>query len=134
MNMVERVAAAQRTVDIFKGKKFADGKFDCIQLVLTHARHMGKRIKIPAYGDTKSAAAVLRQLGFTTLGAAMDKHFKRIPLAQILAGDIVEMPGTNGFSALSIAVGNGRVLGFHEDIPHADILQPVLISGAWRVA
>jgi hypothetical protein len=50
-----------------------------------------------------------------------------------MTGDIVEMPGSNGFSSLSIAVGNGRVVGFHEDIPHCDILQPLLISGAWRI-
>jgi hypothetical protein len=32
-----------------------------------------------------------------------------------------------------VAVGNGRTLGFHEDIPHCDILQPLIISGAWRI-
>lgn len=133
MNLVERVAATQKTVTAFKGKNFADGKFDCIQLVLCHARNMGKRIKIPAYGDAKSAADTLKRLGFRTLGGAMDKHFTRIEPVKVLAGDIVEMPGSNGFSALTIAVGNGRVLGFHEDIPHCDVLQPVMVSGAWRI-
>jgi hypothetical protein len=32
-----------------------------------------------------------------------------------------------------VALGNGRVLGFHEEVPHADVLQPVMISGAWRI-
>lgn len=133
MNLVERVKATQATVDAFKGKTFADGKADCIQLVLCHAKHMGRKIKVPRYGDTKSAAATLEKLGFRTLGQAMDKHFTRIEPVKVMAGDIVEMPGSNGFSSLSIAVGNGRVLGFHESVPHADILQPVLISGAWRI-
>lgn len=133
MNLVQRVAATEKTVTIFKGKNFALGKFDCIQLVLCHARNMGKRIKIPPYGDWKSSAAALGKVGFGTLGAAMDKHFTRIEPANVLAGDILESPGGNGFSGLTIAVGNGRVLGFHEDIPHCDILQPVLISGAWRI-
>jgi len=35
--------------------------------------------------------------------------------------------------ALTIAVGNGRVLGFHEDVSVAEILQPVEFVTAWRV-
>jgi hypothetical protein len=134
MNLIERVQATQKTVDAFKGKQFCEGKFDCIQLVLCHARHCGKRIKIPKYGDWESAGRVLRQLGFRTLGEAMDHHFERIKPVRAMAGDLIEMPGTNGFSALAVAVGNGRVIGFHEEVPHADILQPVIISGAWRVS
>lgn len=133
MNLIERIEATQKTVDIFKRKNFADGKFDCIQLVLCHARNMGKRIKVPRYGDLKSAADALREMGFRTLGEAMDAHFTRIEPVKAMAGDFVETPGENGFSSLMVALGNGRTLGFHEDIPHCDILQPVLISGAWRV-
>ena len=133
MNLIERVEAAQKTVDAFKGRAFEDGKTDCIQLVLRHARHMGKRIKVPRYGDLKSASNTLRTLGFKTLGEALDRHFTRIEPSQVLAGDVVEVPGENGFSSLMVAVGNGRALGFHQDIPHCDILQPLLISGAWRI-
>lgn len=133
MNLVERVAATQKTVDAFKGRTFAEGKADCVQLVITHARHMGKKIRTPRYGDARSAAAALREMGFETLGAAMDRHFTRIGTAEIMAGDIVESLGSNGFSGLMVAVGNGRTLGFHEDIPHCDILQPIIISGAWRI-
>lgn len=133
MDLVKRIAATQATVDAFKGKEFTEGKCDCVQLVLAHARHMGRRIKVPRYGDNKSAAAAIRELGFKTLGQAMDHHFRRIERHQIMAADIVEVPGENGFSSLMVAVGNGRTIGFHQDIPHADILQPVLISGAWRI-
>lgn len=133
MNIVERVAATQKTVDAFKGRVFADGKADCIQLVIGHARHMGRKIRIPRYGDLKSAAGVLKKLGYRTLGEAMDDHFVRIDNCQVLAGDIVETLGNNGFSSLMIAVGNGRTLGFHESIPHCDILQPLLVSGTWRI-
>lgn len=133
MNLVKRVAATQKTVDRMKGKTFHPGASDCVKLVLIHARHMGKRIAIPKYGSWKSAASTLRVLGFASLSEAMDHHFRRIEAHQVLAGDIVEMPGGNGFSGITIAVGNGRVLGFHEDIPHCDILQPVMISGVWRI-
>lgn len=133
MDLVKRVAATEKTVAAFKGKTFHPGPADCVKLVLVHATHMGKRIKVPKYGSWKSAAAAMRALGFSTLSEAMDHHFTRIEPVKVLAGDIVEMPGGNHFSALSVAVGNGRVLGFHESIPHCDILQPVMISGAWRI-
>lgn len=133
MNLLERMKRTQRTVDLWKGRPFKDGTGDCVQLVKAHARHMGKPLKVPSYKDTKSAGAALKKLGFRSLGEALDARFERIEPSRVLVGDIVETPGTNGFSSLHVAVGNGRSLGFHEDIPHADILQPVLISGAWRI-
>lgn len=133
MDMIKRMEATQRTVDAFKGRTFDDRKADCIRLIGCHARHMGRRIKIPAYRDASSAAKALRAAGFKTLGEAMDKHFTRIDRTKVLMSDIIEMPGSNGFSSLAVAVGNGRVLGFHEDVPHCDILQPLMISGAWRI-
>lgn len=133
MNVIERVMATQKTVDTFKGKTFKNGQADCVQLVVAHARHMGRKIDVPRYGSVKSAAEAMRRLGFKTLGEAMDRHFRRIDKAMVMAGDIVEMPGENGFSGITIALGNGRVLGFHQDIPHCDVLQPLMTSGAWRV-
>jgi hypothetical protein len=133
MNLVKRMKATQRTLDKFKGRKFKDGTADCIQLVLAHARHMGRKITVPKYKDTKTAADVLRQLGFRTLGKAMDHHFERIDPHQVLLGDIVEGPGANGFSSLGIALGGGRALGFHEEVPHCDIVHPTIVTGAWRI-
>ena len=133
MNIIERVNATQKTVDKFKGREFCEGKSDCIQLVLLHARHCRRRITIPKYHDWESAARVLRKLGFRTLGQAMDHYFTPIKPVEVMTGDIVEMPGLNGFSGITIAVGNGRVLGFYEEVPHADILQPLIITGAWRI-
>lgn len=133
MDLIAAARATQKTVDRYKLRQFKEGKFDCVTLMLGHARHMGRKVKVPAYGDARSAASALRQMGFTTLGDAMDHLFTRIPVAEAMAGDVIEMPGQNGFSSLAVMVGNGRVLGFHEEIPHADILQPLLITGAWRI-
>jgi hypothetical protein len=133
MNLIQRAQRTQKTVDIWKGRPFKDGTGDCVQLVKAHARHLGNPIKIPRYHDVREAAAALRELGHKSLGEALDARFHRIATAQILVGDIVETLGSNGFSGLMIAVGNGRTLGFHEEIPHCDILQPLIISGAWRI-
>lgn len=133
MNLVERVKRTQRTVDAFKGKTFKDGRYDCVQLVKVHAQHMGKPLKVPRYSDLKGAAEALKSLGFKSLGEALDARFTRIEANRVLAGDIVETLGANGFSALLVALGNGRALGFHEEIPHCDILQPLIVSGVWRI-
>jgi hypothetical protein len=125
--------ATQKTVDQFKLRQYSDGKCDCIQIAIAHAARFGRKIVIPKYGDVESAARALRKLGFRTLGEAMDKHFERIDPQYRQLGDFVETPGMNGFSSIMVDVGNGRALGFHEDIPHCDILQPILISGAWSV-
>lgn len=133
MDLLQRMRATQKTVDRFKGQLLVWGTYDCGQMVVRHAAYAGIKIKLPRYGDRESAAAVMKQMGWRTLADAMDEHFQRLEPAKVLMGDIVEMPGGGGFSALTVAVGNGRVLGFHEDIPHADILQPLLISGAWTL-
>jgi hypothetical protein len=94
---------------------------------------MGRPIKVPPYRDLKGAAAALRKLGFKTLSEALDAHFTRIGAQDVLLGDVVEGPGANGFSSLGVALGGGRALGFHEEVPHADIVQPTLVTGAWRI-
>lgn len=131
--LIKAQRATQKTVDLCKGKAFVEWQNDCVKLIQRHAKHMGKPIKVPSYNDAKSAADALRALGAESLAEAMDQRFTRIAAHQILMGDIVEMPGANGFSGLTVAVGNGRVLGFHEDIPICEILQPLMISGAWRI-
>lgn len=133
MNLIQRAQRTQKTVDTWKGRPFRDGKTDCVQLVKAHARHMGRPIKIPRYRDVKEAAAALRGLGHASLGAALDARFHRIATADILVGDIVEGPGANGFSSLGIALGGGRALGFHEEVPHCDVVHPTLVTGAWRI-
>lgn len=133
MDLVKRMKATQRTQDKYQGRTFRYGTADCIQLVVQHAKHMGHPIKLPKYNDVKGAAATLRSLGFKNLSEALDHHFERIDPSRVLLGDLIEVPGENGFSSIMVAVGNGRTIGFHQDIPFADNLQPLMITGAWRI-
>ena len=133
MDLLKRMYATQATVDQFKEKAFDWGTYDCGQLVVAHAANCGRKIVVPPYGDKVGAARSLREAGWGTLHNAMDVLFTPIEPASAIMGDFVELPGGDGFSCLTVAVGNGRVLGFHADIPHCDILQPVLISGAWSI-
>lgn len=134
MDLVQRMTATQKTVDLYKRKSLVWGKFDCAQMMNAHRVHLGlKRIRIPSYGSPLSARKAIAEMGFDSLAQGMDHHFSRVEPSRVLMGDFVEMPGGQGFSGLTVSVGNGRVIGFHEDIEFADILQPLMISGAWSV-
>jgi hypothetical protein len=103
--MVRRVAAAQATLDKFKGRPCALG-----------------------------AKKALKRLGYDTLAEAMDGNgFERIPPAAAVVGDVIEMPGLEGPGALAVALGNGRAVAYHEDAIGAVVVQPSQMLAAWRV-
>jgi hypothetical protein len=132
-----RTRAAQATLDEFKGKAFRLGDRDCVRMVAAHLRRLGYRIKLPAKGSyrtVKSARKALAARGFADLVAAVDGHgLERIAPAAAVVGDIIACPGTDDFGpALHVALGNGRTVGFHEDLIGAGVLQPVEYVTAWR--
>jgi hypothetical protein len=137
MDLVRRAKAAQATLDRFRGQPFAWGKNDCARMALFHLRKLGKRIKGPpagSYSNPAEAKRELKKLGHKTLGAFLDAHFERVPHAAAIIGDIMELPGAEGLSGLAVCLGNGRVVGYHETTEGAEVLQPLMISGAWRVS
>ena len=133
--MAVRTAAAQKTLDRFKDAPFQWGKNDCARLVVFHLRKLGHHPRIARAGSYRtalSARAALRRSGFDTLGAALDSFdLPRITPAAALVGDIVEMEAGDALGALAICMGNGRVLGYHEDAPGAVVMQPLSILSAW---
>ena len=135
--VVHRVAVTQATCDRFIGEPFAWGRADCARMLAFHLQGFGHRLGLAKVGSYKSALGARRALarfGVATLAEAMDRAgFERIPPAAAVAGDVVELPGDEGFGAMTVALGNGRVLGWHESQPGAAVLQPVQYLAAWRV-
>jgi hypothetical protein len=135
--MVVRVAAAQATLDRFKDRPFAWGKYDCARLAAYHARKMGYRpslSKAGPYASAGSARAALKRLGFSSIIEAVDgMGFERIPPAAAMVGDLVAMPAVDALGAIAVVLGNGRVLGYHADAVGAAVLQPNEIDVAWRI-
>lgn len=135
--MIARVAAAQATLDQWKGKPFKLGRADCVRVAASHLRRMGHRVKLPpagSYATARSALKALKERGFANLAEAMDgAGFERIAPAAALPGDIIAMPSLGEVGALVIALSNGRVAGFHEDIVGVEVLQPNEYIAAWRV-
>lgn len=131
-----RAAAAQATLDRFKDVPFEFGRRDCAQLVKFHLRRLGHQVRVAKAGSYSSllgARRALRRLGHADLLELMDARFARIAPAAALVGDVIALPGTDGLGALTVYVGNGRVLGFHEEVVGATVLQPSDYVAAWRV-
>jgi hypothetical protein len=137
-DLPRRAAAAQAAVKRFKGVPLAYGKNDCVRMAAFVLRRMGHRPQLGKAGSYRSAPGAVRALrraGHETLAGALDGlGLVRIAPAAALPGDIVMLPAEGPFDgSLNIHVGNGRVLGYHEDAVGADILQPVRYLAAWRV-
>lgn len=138
IEMIRRQAAAQAVVDRFKGRPLVYGKDDCVRMAAFALRKMGHRPQLGRAGSYASALGAVRALtrsGFANLADALDAlKLERIAPAAARPADIVMIPGEAPFDgALTVAVGNGRVLGWHEDVGTAEILQPVEFVAAWRV-
>lgn len=137
--LVRRVKAAQSTRDEWWEQPHHYGHADCARMAASHLRRMGYKVRLPpegSYASQRTARMKLKAMGAETLADALDSMgFKRIAPAATLVGDIIELPGAAGdLSALTIALGNGRVLGWHPDAPKgACVMQPTEWLAAWRV-
>jgi hypothetical protein len=132
-----RVAAAQATLDRFKDRPLKLGRDDCVRMVAFHLRKLGHKVVLPAsgsYGTLRSALKELKTRGFASLADALDgMGFERIAPAAAAAGDVLMLPAVDQLGSLVVALGNGRVVGYHEDARGAAVLQPVEFVAAWRV-
>lgn len=140
MHEMNRRAAAVRAVQArFADRPFAWGSVDCVKVGAWHLRLMGHKLpalaKAGRYRSALGARAALKRAGFADLAAALDATaLPEIPPAAALIGDIVLLPGTDGWQSLCIVMGAGTVLGFHEEW---DVLSANRIDAsaarAWRV-
>lgn len=131
-----RAAATQATMARFRDQPFVWGSWDCVRMAAFHLRQLGHRPGLGRGGSYKSALgakAALKRAGHDDLPAALDALMPRIAPAQALVGDIIMCPGQEFGGGITIAVGNGRVFGYHEDAIGAVVQQPLDFTGAWRV-
>jgi hypothetical protein len=133
-----RAKAAQATLDRYKDLPFSfEQNRDCAKMTLFHLKKMGRPVvKLSAVGSYKSAngaRAALRRMGVSDLAELADKHFPRIAPAEALVGDLIELEGNGPLGTLSIYVGNGMVLTYHEDAVGAVVARLAEAKAAWRV-
>jgi len=138
--------AAQATLEKFRDVPFEAGKTDCAQIVKFHLRQLGRPLKFGEplnYKSMLQARALLKRLGFASVGDALGSKFPEIVPAMALVGDIIELAAeedekARALGGLVIYLGNNAVFGFHETLPGGTVMrigepgyQPPL--RAWRV-
>lgn len=136
MNLFERRDVTQATIDHFLPKPFSWVKAaTCLHMIRRHVRAMGKPVPtMPRFRSALSARAAMQARGWSSLAEVMDAVLPRITPAEVIIGDVVELPSSSDvFGALCIAVGNGRVMGYFEGEAGLAILQPIAAPiAAWR--
>lgn len=134
---VRRTRAAQNTLDVWSKRKMKLGTSDCVRMIAAHLRSMGHKVRLPAsgsYGTYAGALKALKAAGHASVADALDAMgFERIAPAAAIVGDIVMLPADHPLGAFTVALGNGRVVGFHEEAVTAATLQPVVYASAWRI-
>jgi hypothetical protein len=138
IEMIKRQQVAQAAVDRFKGEPLIFGKNDCARMaafVLRKFGHSPKMARAGTYSNAIGAVRALQRSGHASLEAWIDSlGLERIAPAAALPGDLVLLPAAEPFGGgLTIAVGNGRVLGYHDDLDAAEVLHPVVYVTAWRL-
>ena len=136
--MIRRAHAAQACIDRFAGKPYAPGTRDCVKLAGHSMHKLGRRVGLTKglrYSTEAGGLKAMRKLGFKSLIEAVDAAgLERIAPAAALPGDIValETEADSDFGcALTVAIGNGRVVGFLNGV--GAVLQPSSYLTAWRV-
>lgn len=131
--------AAQAALDHWQRHKWRMGEADCVRMIASHLRLLRYKVKLPPAGSYRTVKAALRKLdefGYASIPDALDQlGLERIVPARTRVGDILQLPSEDErLPALTIALGNGRVVGWHGDAPAgATVLQPVEFVNAWRV-
>jgi hypothetical protein len=135
--LVRRTEITQATLDRFIGKSFAYGRADCVQMAAFHLKAMGHTVLLSKGGQYRSALGAgkaIRRAGYASLAEALDAMgLERIPPAAALPGDIIAIPTAAKLECLMIVLGNGRALGWVDEVPEASVLQPVMYETGWRV-
>ena len=122
--------------------RFKDRPFDwrkaatCIHLVRFHAAQMGHKLPVvPKFKSALGAKKALLSTGFQTLPALLDSRFDRIPPAFMRVGDILAMPGDEGWEGLLLKGDKVKFLGWHQDVAGCEYMEIDMGAaiGAWRL-
>jgi hypothetical protein len=129
--------AAQACLDRFGGKTYEPGKRDCAILAAHLLHQYGVSVPVMKgmrYSTEAGAIKALKRTGCRDIIAVVDAlGLQRIAPAAARTGDLVGLPCDGPWGcALTVAVGNGRLLGFFEGVCH--VFQPQTYVAAWRVA
>lgn len=141
IELIRRRDIAQAVFDRFAGRPLKWGQDDCVRMAAFNLRKFRRPVslaKAGTYASARGALKALKRAGFDTLEAAVDAQgLEPIAPAMALPGDLIGLPAEEDgpWLALTVALGNGRVLGFQGGacrvlVPNYDAANRVR---GWRV-
>jgi hypothetical protein len=132
--LIRRHAAVEKVVRKYQGKPCDFREADCIRMARTLLIALGHRPpKLPAYSSLLGARKALKAKGFDTVEALLDSLLPRIPMARLLPGDLLVVPGEDdGIDAVWMALGVNRAFGWHADAEGAVAIEPRQVKAAFR--
>jgi hypothetical protein len=127
---IEKRAVTQEVLDDYRDKPLVWGAKDCARMIAPVLQRAGYKPGLSRAGFYKTEAAALRGMrkaGYKDLAEWLDDiGLMRIPPAAAVAGDVIGFPAAPPWTwALSLALGNGRILGPHPEEGRFKVLQPV---------
>ncbi|HEY0116293.1 MAG TPA: hypothetical protein VGB54_11265 [Allosphingosinicella sp.] len=132
--LIRRQRALAYLIAKYKGRACDFVGADCIRMSRTHLIKMGRTAPaLPRYRSLAGALRALKDAGFENLTELFDSLLERIPAAAMLPGDLAVMTDGEGIGAAVVNIGNGKVLGWHQDAPEIVIIVAHRIDAAWRV-
>lgn len=119
-NLNQRAAAVRATQIRFANRPFKWGAVDCIKVAAFHVRQVGHKpaslAKAGKYRSALSARRALQNAGYDSLTAAIEgAGLVEIAPASALMGDLIVLPGNEGWESVLILIGPNTAFGFHEE-------------------
>lgn len=134
--ILRRRDVTQATLEHFAAKPFSwTAGATCVHLVRKQLVGMGhKPPPMRAFRSALTAKKALQAKGWPNLAAMMDSLLPAIGPAQVVVGDIAEMPSDDDmFGALAVVIGNGRIMGYLGEGDMLTVAQPTVVPlAAWR--
>lgn len=136
--LVARQKAAQATLNKFSKSSFSfENGSDCGKMAAFIAKQLGVKIPLAKLGKYKTVlgarAALRKAFGTDTVTGVADKYFPRINPSEAIIGDLVEIEGDGPLGTLTVYLGNGLVIGYHEDHEGAVPARVINPLAAWRI-
>ena len=135
--LIRRMRAVEAAQAQFAGKAFRLGKVDCAALAAALLSPFGWVLpSLGGYSTELGAKRKLLRLGVPDMAALIDMiGLVRIAPASARLGDIMFMPGEgkHAIGALTIAMGNGAMLGWHGDHDALVSMRADTVTAAWSV-
>lgn len=135
IDLIARRDATQRTMDKFRDRPFDwAARSTCLHLAAYHLRQLGHRAPpVPAIRSLLGAKRAMTKRGWADVGEMLAGiGLLEIPPATMIVGDLAVLQSdSDGIGAITISVG-GKVMGWHEDSPLMQNIEPLQIDRAFR--